>query len=143
MTEPNPEGNLFDFGMIGLGVMGENLALNIEDHGFSVAVWNREERTVDTFMQKNAGKKLAGTRTLEEFVAAIRRPRRIMMMIKAGSVVSRDQIEASLYSFDEPVTPNAIEVLVSRVRKKLATLGVHDQLVTLRGVGYLMLEPVD
>lgn len=66
-----------------------------------------------------------------------------LMMIKAGSVVSRDQIETSLYSFDEPVTPNAIEVLVSRVRKKLGALGVHDQLVTLRGVGYLMLEPVD
>jgi len=66
-----------------------------------------------------------------------------LLMVKAGSVVSRDQIEASLYSFDEPVTPNAIEVLISRVRKKLATLGAHDQLVTLRGVGYLMLEPVD
>ena len=65
-----------------------------------------------------------------------------LMMVKAGSVVSRDQIEASLYPFDDPVTPNAIEVLVSRVRKKLATLGVHDQLVTLRGVGYLMIEPV-
>lgn len=66
-----------------------------------------------------------------------------LMMIRAGSVVSRDQIEASLYSFDDPVTPNAIEVLVSRVRKKLANLGVHDQLVTLRGVGYLMIEPRD
>jgi two-component system response regulator QseB len=65
-----------------------------------------------------------------------------LMMVKAGSVVSRDQIEASLYSFDDPVTPNAIEVLVSRVRKKLATLGAHDQLVTLRGVGYLMIEPI-
>lgn len=65
-----------------------------------------------------------------------------LMLVKAGSVVSRDQIEASLYPFDDPVTPNAIEVLVSRVRKKLATLGVHDQLVTLRGVGYLMIEPV-
>ncbi|HWV59577.1 MAG TPA: response regulator transcription factor [Sphingopyxis sp.] len=65
-----------------------------------------------------------------------------LMMVKAGSVVSRDQIEASLYPFDDPVTPNAIEVLVSRVRKKLATLGVNDQLVTLRGVGYLMIEPV-
>lgn len=65
-----------------------------------------------------------------------------LMMVKAGSVVSRDQIEASLYAFDDPVTPNAIEVLVSRVRKKLAKRGVYDQLVTLRGVGYLMLERV-
>ena len=63
-----------------------------------------------------------------------------LMMVKAGSVVSRDQIEASLYPLGDPVTPNAIEVLVSRVRRKLAMLGASDQLVTLRGVGYLMLE---
>ncbi|WP_447756689.1 response regulator [Sphingopyxis fribergensis] len=66
-----------------------------------------------------------------------------LMMVKAGSVVTREQIEASLYSFDDPVTPNAIEVLVSRLRKKLADRGFQDQLVTLRSVGYLMLEPVE
>lgn len=63
-----------------------------------------------------------------------------LMMVKAGSVVSRDQIEASLYSFDDPVTPNAIEVLISRVRKKLRQSGAQEQLVTLRGVGYLLVE---
>lgn len=65
------------------------------------------------------------------------------MMIKAGSVVNRAQIESALYSLDDPVGSNAIEVLVSRVRRKLANLGVHDRLVTLRGVGYLMLDPAD
>lgn len=64
-----------------------------------------------------------------------------LMLVKAGSVVTREQIEGSLYSFNDPVTPNAIEVLVSRVRKKLAAQGADEQLVTLRGVGYLMLEP--
>src|SRR5580765_8501756 len=75
------------FGMIGLAVMGENLAKNVEDHGFSVAVWNLETEKVDQFVAANAGKKFTGTKTLEEFVQALERPRRIMMMIKAGSPV--------------------------------------------------------
>jgi len=75
------------FGMIGLGVMGENLALNIEDHGFPVAVWNLEGEWVDRFVAKNQGKQLVGTKTFEEFAASLERPRRIMMMIKAGDPV--------------------------------------------------------
>ncbi|HYI09184.1 MAG TPA: NADP-dependent phosphogluconate dehydrogenase [Thermoanaerobaculia bacterium] len=75
------------FGMIGLGVMGSNLALNVEDHGFTVAVWNREPQTTLRFCEQNAGKKLTATKTLEEFVAALERPRRIMLMIKAGTPV--------------------------------------------------------
>jgi 6-phosphogluconate dehydrogenase len=75
------------FGMIGLGVMGENLALNVEDHGFSVAVWNLEGEWVDRFVGKNQGKKITGTKTFEEFTRALERPRRIMMMIKAGKPV--------------------------------------------------------
>ena len=75
------------FGMIGLGVMGENLALNVEEHGFPVAVWNLEGEWVDRFVAKNPGKKITGTKTFEEFVRALERPRRIMMMIKAGKPV--------------------------------------------------------
>jgi len=75
------------FGMIGLGVMGENLALNIEDHGFPVAVWNLEGEWVDRFVAKHQGKQLVGTKTFEEFTASLERPRRIMMMIKAGDPV--------------------------------------------------------
>ena len=75
------------FGMIGLGVMGENLALNVEEHGFPVAVWNLEGEWVDRFVQKNSGKKITGTKTFEEFTRALERPRRIMMMIKAGAPV--------------------------------------------------------
>jgi 6-phosphogluconate dehydrogenase len=77
------------FGMIGLAVMGENLAMNVEDHGFSVAVWNREPTVTDKFMEKNAGKKFTSTKTLEEFVAQLERPRKIMMMIKAGAPVDQ------------------------------------------------------
>src|SRR5437660_1390942 len=75
------------FGVIGLAVMGENLALNIEEHGFPVAVWNREGTVTDKFIAKHAGKKFTGTKSLEELVQAIERPRRIMMMIKAGTPV--------------------------------------------------------
>jgi 6-phosphogluconate dehydrogenase len=75
------------FGVIGLAVMGENLALNIEEHGFPVAVWNREGAVTDRFIAKYAGKKFTGTKTLEELVQAIEKPRRIVMMIKAGAPV--------------------------------------------------------
>ncbi|HUF17253.1 MAG TPA: NADP-dependent phosphogluconate dehydrogenase [Thermoanaerobaculia bacterium] len=87
MTDTNAAAGGAEFGMIGLGVMGENLVLNIEDHGFSVAVWNREPEKMDSFIEKNSGRKLVPTKTLEEFVGALRRPRRIMMMIKAGAPV--------------------------------------------------------
>ncbi|HEX9492249.1 MAG TPA: NADP-dependent phosphogluconate dehydrogenase [Thermoanaerobaculia bacterium] len=77
------------FGMIGLGVMGENLALNIEEHGFPVAVWNLEPEKVDQFVSKNRGKQVTGTKTFADFTKALTRPRRIMMMIKAGSPVDQ------------------------------------------------------
>jgi 6-phosphogluconate dehydrogenase len=75
------------FGMVGLGVMGANLALNVADHGFSVAVWNLEPDRVGAFVEQNAGKPITGTTELQDFVRALERPRRIMMMIKAGAPV--------------------------------------------------------
>jgi 6-phosphogluconate dehydrogenase len=76
-----------DFGMIGLAVMGSNLALNIEEHGFSVAVWNLEPEKTDAFLAEHAGKRFTGTKSLEELVRSLAKPRRIMMMIKAGKPV--------------------------------------------------------
>jgi 6-phosphogluconate dehydrogenase len=76
-----------DFGMIGLAVMGRNLALNIEEHGFSVAVWNLETPVTEKFVADNGGKKFTATKSLAEFVDALEKPRRIMMMIKAGKPV--------------------------------------------------------
>ncbi|MEJ7711995.1 MAG: NAD(P)-binding domain-containing protein [Pyrinomonadaceae bacterium] len=74
--------------MIGLAVMGENLALNIADHGYSVAVWNLEGGWVDRFVTNyGAAGQFTGTKTLEDFVRALERPRRIMMMIKAGAPI--------------------------------------------------------
>jgi 6-phosphogluconate dehydrogenase len=77
------------FGMIGLAVMGANLALNVEDHGFTVAVWNREPERVRQFMAENSGKKFIGTVELQDFVRALERPRRIMLLIKAGTPVDQ------------------------------------------------------
>jgi len=75
------------FGMIGLAVMGSNLALNVEEHGFSVAVWNRQPERTRNFIAANEGKKFTATTTLQELVAALEKPRRIMLMIKAGAPV--------------------------------------------------------
>ena len=76
-----------NFGIIGLGTMGRNLALNIESRGYRVAVWNLETEWVAQFIQNHAGAKFEGTTTFEEFTAALERPRRIMMMIPAGKPV--------------------------------------------------------
>jgi 6-phosphogluconate dehydrogenase len=75
------------FGMIGLAVMGRNLALNVEEHGFPVAVWNLETEWVDSFVNENPGKQFIGTKSVEEFVRSLERPRRMMMMIRAGAPV--------------------------------------------------------
>jgi len=76
-----------DIGILGIAVMGENLAMNMEDHGFGVAVCNLRIDRVTPFMRKNAGKNFVGARTLEEFVAALKPPRRVMLMVKAGDPV--------------------------------------------------------
>ena len=77
-----------DIGMAGLGVMGLNLAHNMERNGYTVAIWNRELEYVDKFMAgEGEGKRFVATKTPEEFVKSLKRPRRIMMMIKAGAPV--------------------------------------------------------
>ena len=75
-------------GLIGLAVMGENLALNIERNGFPIAVFNRTTSKVDALLEGRAkGLKFVGAHSLEEFVASIEPPRRIILMVKAGSAV--------------------------------------------------------
>ncbi|MCS5690559.1 NADP-dependent phosphogluconate dehydrogenase [Cyanobium sp. FGCU-6] len=76
------------FGLIGLGVMGENLVLNAERNGFSSVVYNRTyTKTLEFLAGRGAGKDITGAETLPEFVAALERPRRILMMVKAGQPV--------------------------------------------------------
>src|SRR5262245_41442081 len=74
-------------GLIGLAVMGENLALNIEEKGFSIAVFNRSIEKVADFVQRHAGKKIYGCKSPEELASVLERPRRILMMVKAGQPV--------------------------------------------------------
>ncbi|HTQ40009.1 MAG TPA: NADP-dependent phosphogluconate dehydrogenase [Pirellulales bacterium] len=77
-----------DFGLVGLAVMGENLALNVESRGYRVAVFNRTTSVVDDFIQgRAAGKKFVGCHSLEELVKSLSRPRTVMLMVKAGPAV--------------------------------------------------------
>ena len=76
------------FGVIGLAVMGENLALNVESNGFPIAVYNRSREKTDAFMANRAGgKDVKPTYSLEEFVQALESPRQILVMVKAGGPV--------------------------------------------------------
>ena len=77
-----------DIGLIGLAVMGENLVMNMESKGFTVAVYNRTTSKVQNFVEGRAkGKNIIGTYSLEELVANLKKPRRVMMMVKAGAAV--------------------------------------------------------
>jgi 6-phosphogluconate dehydrogenase len=77
-----------DIGLIGLAVMGQNLALNMADHGYSVAVYNRTTSKVDEFLAgPAAGTSVIGAHSVEDFIAALERPRRAMLMVKAGPAV--------------------------------------------------------
>ena len=80
--------NACDIGIIGLAVMGENLVLNMESKGFRVAVYNRTTEVTERFAAGRAhGKNIVPARSLEEFVSALARPRRVMIMVKAGAPV--------------------------------------------------------
>src|SRR5215470_3970183 len=79
-----------DIGLIGLAVMGENLVLNMESHGSTVAVFNRTRARVDEFMAGRAkGKRIVGCHSVKELVAALKRPRKVMIMVKAGAAVDQ------------------------------------------------------
>ena len=79
-----------DIGLIGLAVMGQNLVLNMNDHGYKVAVYNRTVSKVDEFIAHEAkGTNVVGAHSVEEFVSMLKRPRRVMLMVKAGASVDQ------------------------------------------------------
>ena len=93
--------DLCDFGLIGLAVMGENLALNVESRGYKVAVYNRTTEKVDDFIAgRAAGKKFVGCHSIEDLVKQLSRPRKVMMLVKAGPAV--DSIIDQLIPLLEP-----------------------------------------
>src|SRR5437588_8204936 len=90
-----------DLGRIGLAVMGENLVLNMESHGYTVAVHNRTHARVDDFLAGRArGKRILGCHSVKELVAALKRPRKVMIMVKAGPAV--DQVIEEVAPLLEP-----------------------------------------
>lgn len=90
-----------DIGLIGLAVMGENLILNMESKGFTVACFNRTVSKVDDFVNGRAkGKKIIGCHSIEEFVANLKKPRKVMLMVKAGQAVD-DFIEQLLPKLED------------------------------------------
>ncbi len=79
-----------DIGLIGLAVMGQNLVLNMNDHGYRVAVFNRTVSKVDEFIAHEAkGTRVVGTHSIEELIGALKKPRRVMLMVKAGETVDQ------------------------------------------------------
>jgi 6-phosphogluconate dehydrogenase len=90
-----------DIGLIGLAVMGENLVLNMESHGFTVAVYNRTTQRVDDFLAGRAkGKRIIGCHSLKELVASLKKPRKVMIMVRAGAAV--DEVIEQLKGLLEP-----------------------------------------
>ncbi|MBI4272929.1 decarboxylating NADP(+)-dependent phosphogluconate dehydrogenase [Candidatus Uhrbacteria bacterium] len=90
-----------DIGLIGLAVMGENLVLNMEERGYTVAVYNRTSSKTDEFLSSKAKrKKIVGGHSLEQFVSLLKKPRKIMFMVKAGSAVD-EMIEQLLPYLDK------------------------------------------
>ena len=90
--------NKSDIGLVGLAVMGQNLVLNMERNGYRVAVYNRTTQTMRDFVAEHPGKELVGCDTPEQLVAALERPRKVMLMVKAGAPVDTviDQLKPLL-----------------------------------------------
>ena len=94
------EQTLADFGVVGLGTMGSNVALNVADNGFEVACWNRDPEVQRAFLSANAGARVVGVPSLRELPARLSRPRRILLMVTAGKPV--DLVMADLAALLEP-----------------------------------------
>ncbi|MEI9893657.1 MAG: NAD(P)-binding domain-containing protein [Chthoniobacter sp.] len=90
-----------DIAVIGLAVMGQNLIMNMNDHGFTVVAYNRTTAKVDEFLANEAkGSKVIGAHSIEDMVKNLKRPRRVMLMVKAGKPV--DEFIEHLLPFLEP-----------------------------------------
>src|SRR5712672_3170882 len=121
--------NESDIGLIGLAVMGENLVLNMESKGYTVSVFNRTTEVTDKFAAGRAkGKKIVPTRSIEEFVRSLARPRKAMIMVKAGKAVDAviDQLLPHLDRGDVIIDGgNSLYLDTQRRDKALAEKGIH------------------
>ncbi|MDB6172840.1 MAG: gndA [Chthoniobacteraceae bacterium] len=118
-----------DIGLIGLAVMGENLVLNMESKGFSVAVYNRTTSVTEKFAEgRGKGKNFVAAKTLEEFVGALKRPRKAQIMVKAGAPVDAviEQLIPLLEAGDIIIDGgNSLWTDTQRREKYLKTKGIH------------------
>ena len=117
-----------DIGLIGLAVMGQNLVLNMNDHGYKVAVFNRTTSKVDEFLAEEAkGTEVEGAHSIEQLCGMLKTPRRVMIMVKAGSVVDAtiDQIVPHLEKGDIIIDGgNSLFTDSNRRTKELADKGL-------------------
>ncbi len=120
--------DIADIGLIGLAVMGQNLVLNMNDHGYTVAVFNRTVSKVDDFIHNEAkGTKVVGAHTMEEFAGLLKRPRRVMLMVKAGDTVDQmiDHVLPFLEKGDIVIDGgNSLYTDTNRRTKALAEKGI-------------------
>jgi 6-phosphogluconate dehydrogenase len=121
--------NQCDIGLIGLAVMGENLVLNMESKGFSVAVFNRTTEVTDKFAAgRGKNKNIHPARTMEEFIRALKRPRKAMIMVKAGAPVDAviSQLAPLLEKGDVIIDGgNSLFTDTQRRGKELESGGIH------------------
>ena len=126
---PNTEDRVADIGLIGLAVMGENLILNMESRGYTVAVFNRTTQKVTDFIEgRGKGKHLVGSLGLPEFVHALKTPRKIMIMVQAGKPVDMviEQLEPLLEKGDVIIDGgNSNYADTTRRTKALKAKGLH------------------
>jgi 6-phosphogluconate dehydrogenase len=115
-------------GVIGLAVMGKNLALNIESRGYSVSVYNRSREKTDALLKEAKGKNIVGTYTIPEFIDSLEKPRKILLMVKAGAPT-----DATIEKLKPHLDPGDILIDggntffkdTQRRNKELSELGIH------------------
>ena len=116
------------FGVIGLAVMGKNLAMNIESRGYTVSVYNRSREKTDEMLGETKGHNIVGTFSIEEFLDSLESPRKIMLMVKAGAPTDAtiDQLVPHLQKGDILIDGgNAYFVDTQRRNQKLSEMGIH------------------
>lgn len=115
-------------GVIGLAVMGKNLAMNIESRGYSVSVYNRSREKTDEMLAETKGKNIAAAFTIEEFVQSLEKPRKILLMVKAGAATDAtiEQLKPYLEKGDIIIDGgNTYFADTQRRNKELSELGLH------------------
>jgi 6-phosphogluconate dehydrogenase len=116
------------FGVIGMAVMGKNLAMNIESRGYTVSVYNRSREKTDDILAETKGRNFKGTYSIEEFVQSLESPRKIMLMVKAGAPTDATIEELIPYLNKGDILidgGNTLFTDTQRRNKKLSDLGIH------------------